>query len=76
VHDLNDGIASETYCSLGGDVIPAKLAAVLAEIPRLRLWAALVAPSSGDGSLKQKVVDEDVRKSLIGVLLEVYMSGG
>ena len=31
VHDLRDSVSAETYCTLGGEVVPAKLALATAE---------------------------------------------
>lgn len=79
VLNLNDAVSAETYCALGGEVIPAKVAIALGEAYGLQSWAAtLLQISVGNAGMnkRQKTVDESVKKSLISVLLEVYMSGG
>ncbi|CDO71043.1 hypothetical protein BN946_scf184844.g47 [Trametes cinnabarina] len=85
VHDLNDSTSAEAYCTLGGEVVPARTAQVIGERSGLQAWAALVTPlaapgkpvKSGSASMKRtKTVDEEVKKDLIMILLEVYMSGG
>ncbi|KAI1785956.1 hypothetical protein LXA43DRAFT_1035560 [Ganoderma leucocontextum] len=84
VHDLNDSTSAEAYCTLGGEVVPAKTAQQIGERSNLQPWAALVIPLAAPGKqsrgappLKRtKTVDEDVKKDLIMVLLEVYMAGG
>ena len=84
VHDLNDSTSAEAYCTLGGEVVPAKTAQQIGERSSLQPWAALVTPLAAPGKqgkgppqLKRaKTVDDSVKKDLVMVLLEVYMSGG
>ncbi|KAI0365805.1 hypothetical protein BV20DRAFT_953552 [Pilatotrama ljubarskyi] len=85
VHDINDATSAEAYCTLGGEVVPAKTAQVLGERSGLQAWAALVTPLAAPGKLvkpgatpmkKTKTVDDEVKKDLVMILLEVYMSGG
>ena len=84
MHDLNDSASAEAYCTLGGDVIPARLAQQIGERSGLQPWAALVTPLAAPGKQppaaapmhRQRTVDEEVKKSLVMTLLEVYMSGG
>ncbi|TBU43879.1 hypothetical protein BD309DRAFT_959701 [Dichomitus squalens] len=88
VHDLNDSTSAEAYCTLGGEVVPAKTAQQIGERSNLQPWAALVAPLASPGKQgqgqakgapqlkKTKTVDEEVKKDLVMTLLEVYMSGG
>jgi hypothetical protein len=47
VHDLRDSVSAETYCTLGGEVVPAKLALATAES------TAPSAPSSVELTLKE-----------------------
>ncbi|KAH9916957.1 uncharacterized protein BXZ73DRAFT_92415 [Epithele typhae] len=81
VHDLNDSTSAEAYCTLGGEVVSAKTALQIGERMDLQPWAALVTPLAAPGKQqttgrKQKTVSDDVKKDLVMVLLEVYMSGG
>ncbi|KAI0821851.1 hypothetical protein BC628DRAFT_1542796 [Trametes gibbosa] len=85
VHDMNDATSAEAYCTLGGEVVPAKTAQVIGERSGLQAWATLVIPLATPGKpvkpgavpmKKTKTVDEDVKKDLVMILLEVYMSGG
>ena len=84
VHDLNDSTSAEAYCTLGGEVVPAKTAQQIGERSSLQPWAALVIPLAALGKQgkgpppmkRTKTVDEAVKKDLVMVLLEVYMSGG
>ncbi|PIL23200.1 hypothetical protein GSI_14509 [Ganoderma sinense ZZ0214-1] len=84
VHDLNDSTSAEAYCTLGGEVVPAKTAQQIGERSSLQPWAALVIPLAAPGkqgrgpppAKRTKTVDDAVKKDLVMVLLEVYMSGG
>lgn len=85
VHELRDATSAEAYCTLGGDVVPGKTAQSIAEKYGLQDWAnALFAPTSKSASTKarpipmgrQKTVDENLKKELLKILLEVYMSDG
>ncbi|KAI0667249.1 hypothetical protein C8Q78DRAFT_1071980 [Trametes maxima] len=85
VHDLNDATSAEAYCTLGGEVVPAKTAQAIGERAGLQAWAALVTPLAAPGKQtkpgaapmkRTKTVDDEVKKDLVMILLEVYMSGG
>jgi hypothetical protein len=77
VHNLNDATSAETYCTLGGEVVPARTALTLGETYALQPWAATLTATSGPGTLKrQKTVDDGLKRSLIAILLKVYMDGG
>ena len=89
VHDMRDHTTAESYCTLGGDVIPSKVAWSVGERCGLQRWATLVvglAPSLGMGStagstmsmasIRTKVTDENTKRELLRVLLRVYMGGG
>ncbi|THH03162.1 hypothetical protein EW145_g6477 [Phellinidium pouzarii] len=89
VRDIHDPSSAESYCTLGGDVIPGRVALTVGERCGLQRWAALVSgiapalglgPSGGSAvstaSLRTKVTDENTRRELLNVLLRVYMSGG
>ncbi|GBE88874.1 predicted protein [Sparassis crispa] len=83
VHDLHDATSAEVYCTLGGEIIPVKTAQSLGERYDLQPWAALLVPPataktkpSAVPMSRPNTVDADLKKSLIGILLEVYMSGG
>ncbi|KAJ7774892.1 hypothetical protein B0H16DRAFT_1508739 [Mycena metata] len=76
VNDLRDSSSAEAYCTLGGDVIPGKVAQAICADPKLGLglWA-----SGFSGKGRQKTVDANddgavKRKQLLKTLLEVYMS--
>ncbi|KAJ7774542.1 hypothetical protein DFH07DRAFT_952255 [Mycena maculata] len=76
VNDLHDSSSAEAYCTLGGDVIPSKVAQAICADAKLGLglWAFGL-----NGKGRQKTVDaNDVglvkRKELLKILLEVYMS--
>ena len=82
---MNDSTSAEAYCTLGGEVVPAKTAQQIGERSGLQPWAALVTPLAAPGKQpkpgaapmkRQKTVDDDVVKNLVMILLEVYMSGG
>ncbi|GLB39648.1 putative vacuolar sorting protein 39 domain 2 [Lyophyllum shimeji] len=83
VHDLHDATSAELYCTLGGDLVPPKIVQSLAESkPVLERWASAlfgVTPKGGarpTTMMRQKsAVNEGVKKELLRILLEVYMSG-
>lgn len=75
VHDLRDATSAEAYCTLGGEVIPARVAQSVGEKCGLEVWASALFPVPVKGA-GQKVVDEGVKKNLLTVLLEVYMKDG
>ena len=84
VHDLHDSTSAEAYCTLGGEVIPPKVAQTLGERYGLQEWAAVLVPSIAPGKKlntassmsRLKTVDAELKKDLIKILLQVYMSGG
>ncbi|EJC97726.1 uncharacterized protein FOMMEDRAFT_162532 [Fomitiporia mediterranea MF3/22] len=85
VRSVHDPTSAEAYCTLGGDVIPGKVAWAIGERCGLQRWAALVsgvAPTLGSSASASsmgsgaKVADEATRRELLKVLLGVYMSGG
>ncbi|EMD32317.1 hypothetical protein CERSUDRAFT_119016 [Gelatoporia subvermispora B] len=81
VHDMRDATSAEAYCTLGGEVVPAKIAQTLGERYGLQPWAALLLPPTksrpgASAMQRQRTVDAGLKKSLIRILLEVYMSGG
>jgi hypothetical protein len=77
VNDLNDAMSAEAYCSLGGEVVPAKIANTIGETYHLRAWTASPLSVTTTGALqRQNTADESVKKSLVSILLEVYMGGG
>ncbi|KAI0948169.1 hypothetical protein AcW1_009756 [Taiwanofungus camphoratus] len=82
VHDLRDASSAEVYCTLGGEVIPAKTAQSLGERFDLQSWASLLVLPAGKTKpsavpmSRLVTVDPELKKSLIKILLEVYMSGG
>ncbi|KAJ7063354.1 hypothetical protein C8F01DRAFT_984930 [Mycena amicta] len=70
VNDLHDSASAETYCTLGGDVIPVKTAQALSSDPALRIWTAAFTSKS-----RQKTVVHATakRRELLKTLLQVYM---
>lgn len=85
VHDLHDPTSAEIYCTLGGEVVPPKTAQSLGDRFELQAWAALIAPPTPPGKAgipkapsmsRIATVDGELKKTLIRILLEVYMSGG
>ncbi|PFH45293.1 hypothetical protein AMATHDRAFT_82908 [Amanita thiersii Skay4041] len=91
VHDLRDGTSAETYCTLGGEaVVPRRVGASVAEACGLGVgWVGLFTSSSAvneEGMGKGKKgggrrglkdgQDEENKRELVGVLLEVYMREG
>ncbi|KAF8320486.1 hypothetical protein DL93DRAFT_2052874 [Clavulina sp. PMI_390] len=75
---LGDFSSAEAYCTLGGDVIPGKVALRVGEIAHLQEWARLVAaPRGAQSSVKRSKTTDDKRvKSLLKILIEVYTQGG
>ncbi|KAI5830962.1 hypothetical protein K523DRAFT_415444 [Schizophyllum commune Tattone D] len=87
VHDAHDEISAETYCALGGEVIPPKMVQATATDslgPVWSAWAARGAPGLGkrgtvdaaggrNGAAAKSGVDEGLRKQLLQILLEVYV---
>ncbi|KAJ3492453.1 hypothetical protein NLJ89_g11233 [Agrocybe chaxingu] len=86
VHDINDSASAEAYCTLGGEVVPPKVAQAVAEGSGLQDWVVtlfgLPPPAkgvNGRGAVgptpitRLKTVNEELKKELLKVLLEVYM---
>lgn len=75
---LGDFSSAEAYCTLGGEVIPGKIALKVGEIAHLEEWARLVAaPRSSTSAPKRgKAVDDRRVKALLRILMEVYTQGG
>ncbi|KAJ7285781.1 hypothetical protein C8J57DRAFT_1285778 [Mycena rebaudengoi] len=75
VHDLHDASSAEAYCTLGGDVIPGKVAQSICGDTKLGLsmWAI---GFNGRGRQKTDPGDDGAAKrtELLRILLEVYMS--
>ncbi|EIN08171.1 hypothetical protein PUNSTDRAFT_69089 [Punctularia strigosozonata HHB-11173 SS5] len=78
VHGLHDAASAEVYCSFGGQVIPPRTAQMLGEEYDLRNWASLFVPHISKGHAEsvpgQAAVDEDTKKKLVRMLLEVNMT--
>ncbi|TFK38259.1 hypothetical protein BDQ12DRAFT_735823 [Crucibulum laeve] len=80
VHNLHDSSSAEAYCSLGGSVVPPKVALNVAENCALDTWGSLFASTTGKkGAATGKVerqasISEELKKELLKVLLEVYMT--
>ncbi|TXT15581.1 hypothetical protein VHUM_00084 [Vanrija humicola] len=69
--ELQDSPSSQTYCTQGGEVVPPKVARIIAtREPELAAWAAL-----GEmGRRRRGPVDENVQHRLVKELLGAYMS--
>ncbi|KAF9261696.1 hypothetical protein L218DRAFT_930596 [Marasmius fiardii PR-910] len=66
--DLRDTVTAEAYCTLGGDLIPNKIAlSILDGVPGFQSWKSSPMFSTS------KSVDDDTKKELLKVLLQVYM---
>jgi hypothetical protein len=80
VQNLRDATSAEAYCTLGGEVVPGKTAQAIGEQCGLQTWSALFSPSKAGtksaAAMRQKTVDEGLKRSLLKTLLEVYMRGG
>ena len=49
VHDMNDSTSAEAYCTLGGEVVPAKTAQQIGQRSGLQPSAPLVTPLAAPG---------------------------
>lgn len=80
MHGVRDFVSAEAYCTLGGDIIPAKTAQSFGERFNLQPWTTLFTsggPGGGAAALKkQKTVEDSRKRELTRTLLEVYMEGG
>ncbi|KAL1660589.1 hypothetical protein GGF50DRAFT_62885 [Schizophyllum commune] len=68
VHDAHDEISAETYCALGGEVIPPKMVLATATDS-----GTVDAAGGRNGTAAKPAVDEGLRKQLLQILLEVYV---
>lgn len=83
VNDLQDSSTAEAYCSLGGHVIPSKIAIMIGEELGLGAWASLIVGkerpqrtlTSGSGSAPSSE-EERKKKMLTRMLVEVYINSG
>ena len=84
VHDIGDSTSAETYCALGGVLIPPRVAQSVSEECGLQDWASsffgfpsTTKSASGKGAgviaSRTKTVDNDLKKWLLLNLLEVYL---
>ncbi|BEJ17778.1 hypothetical protein CspHIS471_0700460 [Cutaneotrichosporon sp. HIS471] len=65
--DLPDTVSAQTYCTLGGEIIPPKVTKAITKLePGVARWSAL-----GDG--RSGTVDADTQHGLIVELLRAYM---
>ncbi|KAJ7709853.1 hypothetical protein B0H17DRAFT_1155701 [Mycena rosella] len=76
VNDLRDSSSAEAYCTLGGDVIPGKVAQGICADARLGLgmWASGLGGKGRQNTLDANGDAAAKRKELLKILLEVYMS--
>lgn len=85
VNDLSDSTSAEAYCTLGGDIVPPKVAQTIADDSGLQDWVTVLfglpPPAKGvNGKIagptsltRLKTVNEELKKELLKILLEVYM---
>ncbi|KDR79882.1 hypothetical protein GALMADRAFT_61975 [Galerina marginata CBS 339.88] len=85
VNDLSDSTSAETYCTLGGDIVPPKVAQTIADDCGLQDWVTVLfglppptkgvnGKAAGPAAMTRlKTVNEDLKKELLKILLEVYM---
>ncbi|KAF9479756.1 hypothetical protein BDN70DRAFT_906111 [Pholiota conissans] len=85
VNDLSDSTSAETYCTLAGDIVPPMVAQSIAADSGLQDWATslfgLSSSKSANGKsaagptpiARLKTVNEELKKELLKILLEVYM---
>ncbi|KAF9010015.1 hypothetical protein BDQ17DRAFT_1347348 [Cyathus striatus] len=75
IHVLKDAATAESYCSLGGEVISPKVATLLAEGAGFPgSFSSGSKPVLGMVSAGSKPADDDLRRNLLKILLEVYMN--
>ncbi|KJA17616.1 hypothetical protein HYPSUDRAFT_46248 [Hypholoma sublateritium FD-334 SS-4] len=86
VDDLSDSTSAETYCTLGGEIIPPKTAQSIAVDVGLQDLATTLfglppgksmngkGPAIPIALARSKSVNEGLKKELLKILLEVYMS--
>lgn len=81
MHNLHDYTSAEAYCTLGGGsgsgsgVVPPKTAKAVVEGCGLEPhWAVAGATTTPGSMAKQKSAGEEVKRELLKILLEVYMS--
>ena len=71
--DIGDFVSAQTYCTQGGEIVPPRVAHLVAShVPGLVGWATL-----GDvGRKKRATIDAKVQEGLVMDLLSVYMREG
>jgi vacuolar protein sorting-associated protein 3 len=66
---MRDTTTAEAYCALGGELLPPKLAMSIVEgVPGLQSWKTSPLLTAS------RPVDDGLRKDLLKVLLEVYLT--
>ncbi|KAF9519333.1 hypothetical protein BS47DRAFT_1288489 [Hydnum rufescens UP504] len=77
---MGDFTSAEAYCTLGGDVIPGKVAQFVGNRAHLEAWANLVVmPQQGKRMAKMASpieVDQRRTRNLLKILMEVYTRNG
>lgn len=73
IHSLHDSTSAEAYCALGGIVVSTKMAQSIGEQYDLRDWSNVLFPTSPN---RQKPVDENHKRHLLKLLLQVYFDDG
>lgn len=83
VDGLCDVASAEAYCTLGGEVVPPKVAQSIGESYDLQQWASILHSPTAHNKAKPmsiatmtKSADERLQKQLLMILLEVYMTIG
>jgi len=88
IHVYSDNASAEMYCTLAGDIVPPRIAQVIADDAGLQDWTSTLfsLPPSAKNSVgkaplasapsigRLKTVNQDLKKQLLKILLEVYMT--
>ena len=79
---MKDAPSAEAYCSLGGQVVPTKVAVSTAESVGLRDWVEVLFPGqnvkgpSKSSIAPPRLIDNATKSQLLKLLLEVYLADG
>ncbi|KAF8812135.1 hypothetical protein BYT27DRAFT_7252199 [Phlegmacium glaucopus] len=82
IHDLGDSTSAETYCTLGGDIIPPKVAQSIANDSGLQDWAATLFSIPSTKAINGKhptgptPVNEELKKELLKTCFNVMTRQG
>ncbi len=82
---LKDSSTADAYCTLGGEVIPSKVAMEIGQRLDIIPWAQLVLSGSASDAAAvgsevpsglKRSISEEKKRELLGMLMRVYMEGG